>query len=154
MFQEIKILVAGNETSSEIAQSDTASESLPMPTAPKRPHLFSFMPSSTKGKRKSPTDEIEEILKEYIEEDCASFDVDPLTYWRESPPKMLPLKKQARELMGCTATSAPSERIFSIAGNFFTPSRANLGPTTFRDLLLIKCNRAIYEKLPCLILNE
>ncbi|KAG7156102.1 hypothetical protein Hamer_G021340 [Homarus americanus] len=64
------------------------------------------MPPVTKGEQESHTDK---------------FDVDPLAYWRDSPPKLHPWKHLAREMLGCKATSAPSEGVFSVAGNFFHP---------------------------------
>ncbi|KAG7176514.1 putative hAT family C-terminal dimerization region-containing protein 20 [Homarus americanus] len=84
----------------------------------KRPLLFSFMPPSTKSEHKSHTDKFEQVLMEYIGEDCVPFDVDPLVFWKDSLPKMHSLKHLAREMLGCTSTSAPSGRVFSVAGNF------------------------------------
>ncbi|KAG7170115.1 hypothetical protein Hamer_G012351 [Homarus americanus] len=66
-----------------------------------------------------------------------------------SPPKMHPLKHLAREMLGCTTTSAPPERVFSVAGNF-SPNRPQLGVATFRELLLIKSSKDIYDQLQCL----
>ena len=50
-------------------------------------------------------------------------------------------------LFGCTATSAPSERVFSIAGHYFTPNRAQLNATSFRSMIMIKCNSELFEKM-------
>lgn len=57
-------------------------------------------------------------------------------------------KNLARQVFCCTATSAPSGRVFSIAGNYFTANRAQLGTDSFRSMLLIKCNSELFEKLP------
>ena len=112
----------------------------------KIPHLYSFMPMPTPGgDQKSSKDELEEIMKEYIQEYCLPFDTDPLVYWKVSPQRMLPLMKLARGVMGCSATSAPSERVFSITWNFYTANRTMLGPSTFQKLLLIKCNKEVFE---------
>ncbi|KAG7153343.1 hypothetical protein Hamer_G010650, partial [Homarus americanus] len=59
---------------------------------------------------------------------------------KEVSPTLHPLFNLARELMGCTSTSAPSERIFNIERNYFTATRAQLGVASFRSLLMIKCN--------------
>ena len=51
-----------------------------------------------------------------------------------------PVFNSARELLGMTATSAPSERVFSHAGELYSAKRANLGVQTFAILMLMKMN--------------
>ncbi|KAG7173470.1 hypothetical protein Hamer_G024357, partial [Homarus americanus] len=100
VFRHIKTVLA--EPDSTILketkdQEEQRESSEPTQSLQKRPHLFSSTPPATKG------------------EGCVPFDVDHLVYWRKSPPKMHPLKHLAREISGCTATSAPSDRVFSVA---------------------------------------
>jgi len=50
------------------------------------------------------------------------------------------LKAAARELLGTTATSAPSEQVFSHASELYSAKRANLGIRIFAILMLMKMN--------------
>jgi len=43
-------------------------------------------------------------------------------------------------LLGMTATSAPSERVFSHADELYSSKRANLGVRTFAILMLMRMN--------------
>ena len=61
--------------------------------------------------------------------------------------KFLYLSLLAREYVRCAATSALSERIFSITGNFYTSDQSLLGTATFRSLMFIKCNQSLYDKI-------
>jgi len=47
------------------------------------------------------------------------------------------LKAAARELLGMTATSTPSQRVFSHAGEFHSAKRANLDVRTFAIFMLM-----------------
>ena len=107
--------------------------------------LFSFMPSTaSRKKRKIDSGLTEEsIVKNEVERYFAterqSMDSDVLTYWKTE--NAFPhLKAAAQELLGMTATSAPSERVFSHAGELYTAKRANLGVQTFAILMLMRMN--------------
>ncbi|GMF43343.1 unnamed protein product [Phytophthora fragariaefolia] len=68
------------------------------------------------------------------------FDVDPPEWWRlhgQSYPYLAPL---ARQWLACVATSVPSERAFSSAGNIINCKRTKLDPSLVRDLLFIHDN--------------
>ncbi|XP_068245594.1 zinc finger BED domain-containing protein 4-like [Palaemon carinicauda] len=107
----------------------------------KRPRLFACMPPAAKINVSAPTSDttvVKAELELYLEGFLA-FDGNPLRYWRENKSFSI-LKPFSRNILGCCATSAPSESVFSKAGNFYTPERAKLGPETFRALMMIKCN--------------
>jgi len=55
-------------------------------------------------------------------------DIDPLLWWRQHQVQFPFLSKLAKKYLGVPATSAPSERIFSNAGNHITPRHSNLKP--------------------------
>ena len=108
----------------------------------KRPRLFAYMPPPGQITASESTDDstaVKTELKTYLEEVVLPFDVNPLKYWNDTSNFKI-LKQFAKNILGCCATSSPSERVFSKAGNFYTPERAKLGPETFRALMLIKCN--------------
>ena len=111
----------------------------------KRPRHFAYMPPPGQITACESTDDstaVKTELKTYLEEVVLPFDVNPLKYWNDTSNFKI-LKQFAKNILGCCATSSPSERVFSKAGNFYTPERAKLGPETFRALMLIKCNSDI-----------
>jgi len=60
-------------------------------------------------------------------------------YWK-SENRFPYLKAAAREFLGMTATSAPSERVFSHAGELHSEKRANLGVRIFAILIRMRMN--------------
>ena len=107
--------------------------------------LFSFMPLTTlRKKRKIASGLTEENIvrddvERYFAAECESMDCDVLSYWK-SENRFPHLNAAARELLGMTATSAPSERVFSHAGELYSAKRANLGVQTFAILMLMRIN--------------
>lgn len=65
---------------------------------------------------------------------------DPLQWWNERKDTFPLLSKQARKFLSIPATSVPSERLFSDAGNIITDKRNRLNPNTVHDLLFLKEN--------------
>lgn len=120
----------------------------------KTPKLFSFLSecsSEVQPQRGSQgSSSMSLMLKQYVEEETFPFSSDPMLYWKEVSQALDPLKNLARRVFGCTATSAPSDRVFSIAGNYFTANRAQRGTDYFRSMLLIKCNDELFEKFPAI----
>ena len=68
-------------------------------------------------------------------------------YWKKKSEELPTLNALAKEYLGPTVTYALSERLFSIAGNFYTAKRNLLGKITFRNLMFIKCNSNRYDKV-------
>ena len=112
----------------------------------KRPSLFGFIDTSKSTSISDPHFKQVEVT-EYLQEQIISFDENPLSFWKNNEKKFPHLSQLAREYLGCAATSAPSERVFSIAGNFYTSDRSLLGTATFRSLMFIKCNQSLYDKI-------
>ncbi|XP_076819509.1 zinc finger BED domain-containing protein 4-like [Clavelina lepadiformis] len=110
----------------------------------KKPKLLNFMAEGLKKKR--PRNSISEV-DSYLGVETMHFDEDPLMYWKKKSEELPTLATSAKDYLGLTATSAPSERIFSIAGNFYTARRNLLGSETFRTLMFIKCNPTVSEKV-------
>ncbi|KAG7171649.1 putative hAT family C-terminal dimerization region-containing protein 6 [Homarus americanus] len=104
----------------------------------KRPRLFAYMPPPGPSMA-SPSTVVKTELETYLEEGVLPFDINPLKYWRDIQSFKI-LRHFAKSILGCCATSAPSERVFSKACNFYTPERAKLSPEIFRALMMIKCN--------------
>ncbi|RLN96681.1 hypothetical protein BBJ28_00026154 [Nothophytophthora sp. Chile5] len=65
---------------------------------------------------------------------------EPLTWWRDNQRSFQHIAPLARKWLGCIATSVPSERAFSTAGNTITKRRSALKASTVRDLIFIAEN--------------
>ena len=65
---------------------------------------------------------------------------DPLTWWRENEAKFYGLKMLARKYLAIPATSAPSERVFSLAGNICSRRHASLSPDHLDALVFLNAN--------------
>ena len=78
-------------------------------------------------------------VERYFAAERESMNCHVLSYWK-SKNSFSHVKVAARELLGMTATSAPSERVFSHAGELYSAKRANLGVQTFALLMLMRVN--------------
>jgi hypothetical protein len=61
----------------------------------------------------------------------------PLTWWRNHSTKYKMLSEVALRLLCIPATSAPSERVFSVAGLTIAKDRARLAPQTANELIFL-----------------
>lgn len=121
--------------------SETNDETVSPPSKKMRSDdLFSFMPSTPSRKRhvSGRTGQIE--VDEYIDEPCCEMSENPLMFWQGNSLRFPSLSKLATEYLSIPATSAPVERIFSVAEKTFRPDRCRLGDETFEHLMNIKCN--------------
>lgn len=67
---------------------------------------------------------------------------EPLVWWKRRSISFPILAQLARKWLGCVATSVPSERVFSSAGNIVAAKRSSLDPSIVRDLVFIHENYA------------
>ena len=79
-------------------------------------------------------------LGRYLEQPVEDEDVDPLQYWQTNRETFPHLAKMAVHHLTVVASSAPVERLFSIAGKIFKPERALLSDTRFEELMFLRCN--------------
>ena len=67
--------------------------------------------------------------------------INPLSWWKSNEDKFPFLSKLSKELFGISATSVPSERLFSDVGNLITNRRSSLKSEKVEMLIyLILCN--------------
>lgn len=104
--------------------------------------FFSFLPRAT-PKKKRHTSGSTHCADDYLRDDCDESDVNPLVYWKENEHKLFLLSKLASKYLSVPASSAPVERLFSIAGKVFRSDRMRMTDDTFEHLMMIKCNKHI-----------
>lgn len=77
---------------------------------------------------------------QYLKSDLLSFERDPLIWWREHESSLPLLAVLARKYLCVPATSVPSERVFSTAGDILTAQRASLDSEKVDMLIFLKKN--------------
>ena len=71
--------------------------------------------------------------------------VNPLSWWKNNENKFPILSKLSKELFGISATSVPSERLFSDVGNLITNKRSSLKPEKVEKLIFLKRNANLLD---------
>ena len=79
-------------------------------------------------------------LKRYLEEPHISRDQDPLAWWRDHATLFPKLKQLAHRYLCTPATSVPSERLFSKAGELISHMRSSLKEGNINMILFLNKN--------------
>ena len=116
----------------------------PEASAPKRRKtaIFSFMEDSQQQDHRRASSSKPEILK-YLEELVISQDNFPLVFWKQNNSQFPILAHVAECILAIPASSAPVERLFSIAGKIFRPDRCRISDENFHKLVFIRSNNSI-----------
>ena len=89
-------------------------------------------------------------IDDYFDEPAAP-DAKPLDWWRARKHRFPVLARLARKYLAVPATSAPSERVWSDAGNIVTKKRASLSDANVDTLVFLHGNiefaKAVAQKL-------
>ena len=80
-------------------------------------------------------------INEYIKSPCASMEINPLKFWKDNEKEWQSDEHFGNGNASSTASSAPVERLFSVAGKVFRPERCRLTDNTFKILMFIRCNK-------------
>lgn len=99
--------------------------------------IFNALFGSESYKKK--TNEVDSYLNEYITEK-PDYTYDPYKWWNEHKKRFPILFILAQKYLSTPATSVPSERLFSDAGNNMTNKRTSLSSKIFQEILFIKRN--------------
>ena len=81
------------------------------------------------------------MVEEYLLSPCLPQEENPLEFWKLNQVKYSTLAKLAPQFLCVPASSAPVERLFSIAGKLFRPERCRLTDKRFEELMFIRCNQ-------------
>ena len=101
-------------------------------------HSWKMMTSS-----KPTTIIINQEISKYLEEPALRQNDYPLVFWKENTSRFPILSRVAQSLLAIPASSAPVERLFSIAGKLFGPDRCRLSDGHFQKLVFIRSNNSI-----------
>lgn len=134
----VKLKAAQVETVPKCTPDD---DELSPPSKKAKPDFFSFMSPSRPKPRRAATATSE--LETYLTESCIEMSSNPLEYWNINSYRYPVLSKLAAKYLAIPATSAPVERLFSVAGKTFRPERCRLSDANFEKLMNIKCNSNI-----------
>ena len=117
------------------APATVASTADPTHSPPsKRSRLLSFLskPASTPSADREVSD--------YLAQPSLANDANPLAFWKYNRLRFPVLSKQACKHVALPGSSAPVERLFSIAGKIFRPERCSISNSRFKQMMLIRCN--------------
>ncbi|KAG8228081.1 hypothetical protein J437_LFUL000081 [Ladona fulva] len=85
-------------------------------------------------------------LRQYTEEPLISRKENPLVWW-EARKKIYPrLSKLAKKHLAVVATSVPSERVFSKAGQIISERRSRLKSSTVQKLVFLNSNKILLTR--------
>ena len=94
------------------------------------------------GNEESNSEEDNEV-DVYFNLKAAKSNCNPLLWWKSNEKKFPILSKFSREFFGISATSVPSERLFSDVGNVITNKRSSLKPEKVEKLIFLKRNASL-----------
>ena len=131
----------------ELVETEQASESYSNANAPSadiKPSamssLFGDVYITSVEKPKSLQEQCELEVAEYKKEPPISATENPLVWWRNNCSKYPYLSLLAKKYLCIPATSVPSERVFSTAGDIVTAQRSQLKPEHVDMLIFLKKN--------------
>ena len=76
----------------------------------------------------------------FLFESQKSHDVNTLQWWKAHEARLKGLYHAVRKYFGIPATSAPSERVFSLAGSICSRRRECLSPDNLDALVFLNAN--------------
>lgn len=110
-----------------------SSSPIPSETTIYQPKLFNIF---KQNQLRQASDEV----TEYLREDKITFSHNPFEWWVSKKSKYPILTKIARIYLAAPATSTPSERLFSDAGNLLSEKRTRMDSELFKRIMFLKRN--------------
>ncbi|XP_023036741.1 zinc finger BED domain-containing protein 4-like [Drosophila willistoni] len=115
------------------------------PTYAEKDNLFKFVTKKIAEKQKTTRLDSIVTMRQYLEQNNATQDVDPLDYWKINEIQFGQLAKCAKKILCIPGSSVESERVFSKAGEIVSQKRSRLKPKAVNMLLALKQNQWILE---------
>jgi hypothetical protein len=113
----------------QVQHSDDVDEREPSPCTSKcSSGIFDFVSQriNQANRHSTKTSDAIILLRQYMESDAIDFASNPILYWEQQSKQFKELGILATRFLSVSATSVPSERIFSKAGQIISNRRANL----------------------------
>ena len=140
--QGTDMIIQMTETSNSSNEAVQTQRSDLEPPAKKMKTFFNDLIGETASSNSIITpNDITLMVEEYLLSPCLPQEEDPLEFWKLNQVKYSPLAKLAPQFLCVPASSAPVERLFSIAGKVFRPERCRLTDKRFEELMFIRCNQ-------------
>ncbi|CAC5368390.1 unnamed protein product [Mytilus coruscus] len=133
-----KKYISSIHVDSESCDTDDSSPQKKSRTDSPASGILSFMTPKKKRIRHLSGDPAKLEVNQYFMEPC--IENNPLGFWESNEHNYPILASMAKRFLAILASSAPVERLFSIAGKIFCPDRCRLSDNTFHKLIMIKCN--------------
>ena len=125
-----------SEAASSSSTSDSARDGPPPAKRAPMAELFGDLFPTEHGTSSQPFSQVvEEEVQHYRSVQSLSVESNPLVWWKDNEEQFPHLAKLAKRFLGIPATSVPSERVFSTAGDIVTAQRASLSPDNV-DMML------------------
>lgn len=112
-------------------------------------NLFSFLSQRISASHQTSTTTSDAIIsvRQYLEsKQLPMRTTNPIEYWASQSNFNPALSELATKFLGIPATSVPSERIFSKAGQIISDRRSNLKPTNVNMLIFLNQNKWLHEQ--------
>ena len=144
-----KIVPSKDDTSQSRQESSEVRSRSPTPPVPKRAkkdtllNMYSEIIEDSGTSSSNSADEFEQFLSEPLVDYKAG---SPFKWWHENKARFPVLAQVARRFLSGTATSVPSERLFSQAGILYEEHRNRILPENAETLLFIKGNYVRFGK--------
>ena len=138
MKTEINLQSLYDDLKFELNSGEELSTVTPVTKEIKEDSIFSTL-HRNESQRKRKANEVNNYLNDNITE-LADPNTNPFKWWNENKQRFPVLAILARKYLSIPATSVPSERLFSDAGNNMTNKRTCLNPKFFQEILFIKKN--------------
>ena len=144
-----KIVPSKDDTSQSRQESSEVRSRSPTPPMPKRAkkntllNMYSEIIEDSGTSSSNSADEFEQFLSEPLVDYKAG---SPFKWWHENKARFPILAQVARRFLSGTATSVPSERLFSQAGILYEEHRNRILPENAETLLFIKGNYVRFGK--------
>jgi hAT family C-terminal dimerisation region len=86
-------------------------------------------------------------MEEYLDLAQIGLNNNPLEWWKSHSVKFPILSEISKIYLAVPATSTPSERLFSDAGNLLTSKRTRMLPELFKRMIFLKKNISKFESI-------